>query len=298
MKKNYAISKIASLSPTNFIRRGVYKGAGYKIGKNVKIARTAKILCKELEVGDNSRISDGVFIGALKKVKVGEFSEISQNVMIDGDNVLEIGDNCFIGKSYHINVRDKVTIEDNVALGGSGGQIWTHSTWPEELEGHILNKISSVHIGKNTWIGTKSIIHPGVKIGSDSIIGSNSLVTRDIPSGMLAHGNPAVPVKPVSEFKKTLEGWEKEEILLRVAQRFADTYGGQFTKTRNGIIIKDKNETVIVSITALPSEEKAKLDNKTAYFDLETKRCSKKNFTLERNFRRFANYYSARFKSE
>ncbi|MBU0898243.1 MAG: acyltransferase [Nanoarchaeota archaeon] len=298
MKKKYLTSKIASLSPINSLRRGIYKRAGYKIGKNVSIARNVKILAKELEIGDNARIADGVFISSLRKVKIGEFTEISQNVIIDGDNELEIGDNCFIGTGYHINVRDKVTLEDSVALGGSGGQIWTHSTWPEEIDGHQINKISSVHIGKNSWIGTKAIIHPGVKIGQNSIIGSNSLVTTDIPENTLAFGNPATPIKKVSEMKKDLKDWEKEDILMNLVKRFIDTYGGQYQKTEIGIMIKDRNETAIISMKKIEPEEIAKFDSKTAYFDIERKRCSKKNIKLERNFRRFANYYSARFKSE
>jgi len=298
MKKKYLVSKLASFSPSKRLRTSIYKRSGYKIGKNVKISRTARIMAMSFEIGNNSRIADGVFIGPLERIKIGEFTEISQNVMIDGDSSIEIGDNCFIGKNYHINVRDTVTIEDNVALGGSYGQIWTHSTWPEEIEGHQLNKIAPVHIGKNVWIGTKSIIHPGVEIGHDSIIGSNSLVTRTIPEGVLAFGNPAEPIKKVDELKKKLSDWEKEDIVLSLVKRFVDAYGGEYQKTENRIILKRGSETAIVSMKKMEPDEKARLDKKTAFFDIERKRCSSKNIKLERDFRRLANYYSARFKSE
>lgn len=48
-----------------------------------------------------------------------------------------------------------------------------------------------VTIGANVWIGSGAIILPGVTIGDDAIVGAGSVVTRDIPSGATALGNPA-----------------------------------------------------------------------------------------------------------
>ncbi len=48
-----------------------------------------------------------------------------------------------------------------------------------------------VHIGLNVWIGGGAIILPGVVIGDDAVIGAGSVVTRDIPAGATALGNPA-----------------------------------------------------------------------------------------------------------
>jgi maltose O-acetyltransferase len=46
-------------------------------------------------------------------------------------------------------------------------------------------------IGRNVWIGGGAIILPGVSIGDDALIGAGSVVTRDIPAGAVAFGNPA-----------------------------------------------------------------------------------------------------------
>ena len=46
-------------------------------------------------------------------------------------------------------------------------------------------------IGKNVWIGGGAIILPGVTIGDDAVIGAGSVVTRDVPAGATALGNPA-----------------------------------------------------------------------------------------------------------
>jgi maltose O-acetyltransferase len=48
-----------------------------------------------------------------------------------------------------------------------------------------------VRIGRNVWIGAGAIILPGVSIGDDALIGAGSVVTRDVPPGVTASGNPA-----------------------------------------------------------------------------------------------------------
>ena len=48
-----------------------------------------------------------------------------------------------------------------------------------------------VHIGRNVWIGGGAILLPGVTIGDDALIGAGSVVTRDVPAGATAFGNPA-----------------------------------------------------------------------------------------------------------
>ena len=48
-----------------------------------------------------------------------------------------------------------------------------------------------VSIGRNVWIGGGAIILPGITIGDDAIIGAGSVVTRDVPAGATAVGNPA-----------------------------------------------------------------------------------------------------------
>ena len=49
----------------------------------------------------------------------------------------------------------------------------------------------SVSIGRNVWIGGGAIILPGVSIEDGALIGAGSVVTRDVPAGATAFGNPA-----------------------------------------------------------------------------------------------------------
>ncbi|HYX39347.1 MAG TPA: DapH/DapD/GlmU-related protein, partial [Oligoflexus sp.] len=56
-----------------------------------------------------------------------------------------------------------------------------------------------VIIGSDVWVGGGAIICPGVTIGSRSVIGAGSVVTRDIPDGVLAVGNPCRVVREIME---------------------------------------------------------------------------------------------------
>lgn len=56
-----------------------------------------------------------------------------------------------------------------------------------------------VDIGCNVWIGMNSTVMPGVSIGDNSVIGAGSVVTRPIPSGVIAYGNPCRVVRAVGE---------------------------------------------------------------------------------------------------
>ena len=52
---------------------------------------------------------------------------------------------------------------------------------------------------ENLWVGGNTVINPGVTIGDNVIIGSGSVVTKDIPSGVIAAGNPCRVLRPVTE---------------------------------------------------------------------------------------------------
>jgi maltose O-acetyltransferase len=56
-----------------------------------------------------------------------------------------------------------------------------------------------VHIGSDVWVGGGAIILPGVRIGSRAVIGAGSVVTRDVPEGVFAAGNPCRVIREITE---------------------------------------------------------------------------------------------------
>jgi maltose O-acetyltransferase len=66
---------------------------------------------------------------------------------------------------------------------------------------HDINNFSTVIIGDCVWITSNVTILPGVSIGNNTIIGAGSVVTKDIPSGVFAAGNPCKVIRKI-DFKK------------------------------------------------------------------------------------------------
>lgn len=93
----------------------------------------------------------------------------------------------------HIYVGDDSMFAPNVVVATAG-----HPLDPAlRQRGYQYN--SPVHIGRNCWIGTGVLIMPGVTIGDNVVIGAGSVVTKDIPSNMLAFGNPCRVQREIGE---------------------------------------------------------------------------------------------------
>lgn len=64
---------------------------------------------------------------------------------------------------------------------------------------YILLYSKPINIEDNVWLGGGVTVNPGVTIGHDTIIGSGSVVTKDIPSGVIAAGNPCRVIREITE---------------------------------------------------------------------------------------------------
>lgn len=100
-----------------------------------------------------------------------------------------------------INIGDNVTMAPRV-------HILAHDASTKQSLGYT--RIGLVDIGNNVFIGASTTILPGVKIGDNVIIGAGSVVSKDIPAGSVAAGNPAKVICGYDEFvarkKKELSG--------------------------------------------------------------------------------------------
>ena len=93
----------------------------------------------------------------------------------------------------HIYVGDCTMFGPNVVVATAG-----HPILPE-LRQQGLQFNAAVHIGRNCWIGAGALIMPGVSIGDNTVVGAGSVVTRDLPAGVVAVGNPCRVLRPVGE---------------------------------------------------------------------------------------------------
>ena len=96
----------------------------------------------------------------------------------------------------HIYVGDYTMFGPNVILATAG-----HPILPK-LRQEAYQYNMPVHIGKNCWLGAGVIVLPGVTIGDNTVIGAGSVVTKDIPSNVVAIGNPCRILREINEHDK------------------------------------------------------------------------------------------------
>ncbi len=93
----------------------------------------------------------------------------------------------------HITVGDYTMFGPNVTVATAG-----HPILPG-LRQRGLQFNMPVTIGKNCWIGAGAVLLPGVTLGDNVVVGAGSVVTRDLPSDVVAAGNPCRVLRPVGE---------------------------------------------------------------------------------------------------
>lgn len=118
---------------------------------------------------------------------IGENFFANFNLTVMDDAAVHIGDNVAIGP----NVSIMATNHPLIASERMGMDAEGKTTMAEFAEG--------VSIGNNVWIACNTVIIDGVHIGDNAVIGAGSVVTKDIPAGYLAYGNPCRAVRPITE---------------------------------------------------------------------------------------------------
>ena len=114
-----------------------------------------------------------------------------------GTNI-RLGKRCFFNFNCVVLDVALVTVGD-YALFGPAVQIYT-AAHPLDAELRRRQEFAKpIEIGSDVWVGGGAIICPGVRIGSRAVIGAGSVVTRDVPDGVLAVGNPCRVVRALSE---------------------------------------------------------------------------------------------------
>ena len=134
------------------------------------------------------------------------FAEIGENCYIEppfhsnwGGRNIHFGNNIYgnfnltLVDDTHIYVGDNTMFGPNVTVATAGHPI------NAELREQGYQYNAPVRIGKNCWIGAGALILPGVTIGDNVVIGAGSVVTKDIPSNVVAVGNPCRVLRPVGE---------------------------------------------------------------------------------------------------
>ena len=135
----------------------------------------------------------------------------------------EIGSNCYIEPPFHANwggrhvhfgnlvyanfnltmvddthiyVGDYTMFGPNVTVATAG-----HPIVPE-LREKAYQYNFPVRIGRNCWIGAGALIMPGITIGDNEVVGAGSVVTKDLPSNVVAVGNPCRILREIGDYDR------------------------------------------------------------------------------------------------
>lgn len=163
-------------------------GTPLVLGAGARV-RSGTVLYDASRIGARFETGHGVVVR--EDCLIGEDVSIWSNTVVDygcriGDRV-KIHSNCYVAQ-YTV-------LEDDVFL--APGVTIANDLYPGNEESARL--MAGPHIGAGAQIGVNVTILPYVRIGAGALVGSGSVVTRDVPAGMVAFGNPAVPRRRVDE---------------------------------------------------------------------------------------------------
>lgn len=132
----------------------------------------------------------------------------SENAFINPPFYCDYGSHIEVGKNFFANYNCTIIDVAKVIIGDNCQMAPNVSIY---TAGHPLHPVSrnslyeygiSVTIGDNVWIGGNTVILPGVHIGSNTVIGAGSVVTKDIPDWVVAAGNPCRVIKKITDEDK------------------------------------------------------------------------------------------------
>lgn len=176
-RKDLQIDPSSRILGLKYIKIGKNFHAGKDFWLEAVMEYNGAKLSPQIIIGDNVSFSDFGHIGATHYIKIG-------------NNVL-FGSKCYITDHNHgIYSGDSIIQSD-----------------PKELPmQRILSCNEKVIIEDNVWIGDSVAVLPGVRIGEGAIIGTNSVITKDIPPYSIAIGSPA---KTIKQWNFVSKKWEK-----------------------------------------------------------------------------------------
>ena len=135
---------------------------------------------RDIRIADGVQLDRGVVLlvsgesRGSDKIAIGRTAYINRATMIDASERIEIGANCMIGPFCYI------TDHDHAA--GSADELISKPT----------------RIGERVWLGAHVTVLKGVSIGDGSIVGAGSVVTKSLPAGVVAVGNPARVIREIA----------------------------------------------------------------------------------------------------
>lgn len=294
----------------------ICKGGRVYIGNYSKIGFFTVISGKSLYVGKRSNIRSGVLISA-NDIMIGDYVTISETAIIRAGHLskesnIRIDDYVHIFPSTNIDPSRNVHLMEGCAVGPKC-DIFTHGSYKNIFDGYPVS-YGDVTIGKRVELTYSVFVAPGVTIGDDAIIAYGSYINKDIPSGVLAAGTPAIVKREKEQFVAEHSTEEKFEILSQILKEFGeyliymeiiDYY--DMDECRLSLVRKKKRVTIYFAPTASAKTiakddilislkaENPDCQGAAHYYNIDDLTCSEPTSEIEKELFRFFSRYGVRF---
>ena len=180
----------------------IVRGRRITIGRHTHIGATSYLLCETIEIGEDAKINEQVFVGG---------------PMLP-ESLFRLGSRTIVMQMCFLNPTKPLIIGDDTGIGGHC-LIFTHSSWLNVLDGYPV-AFEGVTLGTSVWLPWRVFVLPGAKIGDGSVIGANSLVQGEIPPSSLAVGSPAKVIRSAPEFPRRIDQAKQQEIVATILADF------------------------------------------------------------------------------
>ena len=150
-----------------------------------------------------------------RELVAGIFKSVGKNAIINKPFFCDLGCNISVGDNFYANFDcvfldvNEIKIGNNVFLAPRVSLFTAGHPIDKDIRNEQLEYGWPITIGNDVWIGGNTTVNPGVTIGDNVVIGSGSVVTKDIPSGVVAAGNPCRVIRKITVEDKIY--WEKEK---------------------------------------------------------------------------------------
>lgn len=138
---------------------------------------------------------------------------------------INYGSHTFIGENFFANfnttimddarvyIGNNVCFGPNVSIMATNHPLIAHERMGQNPDGSttMAEYAEEIRIEDDVWLACNVTVIGGVTIGKGSVIGAGSVVTKDIPAGYIAYGNPCKPVRPITEKDSKLHLYLEED---------------------------------------------------------------------------------------
>lgn len=190
----------------------VFSSQGFFIKSKIDIVKSGGGNIVKIEKGAFARNCVIRINGSNNQVVIGKNVNIGPNCSfwVEGNRAkVIVGDNCTFTRNVQLNAQedDSSIIVGKDCMFSNTIVVRTSDSHPiyDLISKCRINFSKSVEIGEHVWIAPKTDVYKGVKIGNGAIVGSHSLVTKDVAENTLVAGMPA------KEIKKNIK-WTREHL--------------------------------------------------------------------------------------